>query len=283
MVQAVHFRSSRLVYDVELRAILLASDQKARQRFRIAPDRDERLWGIRISVTFAHDTLGRRAKATMEMKTVRTSYGYCLSSFILSSFILSSDIVSICFLVFFLLFLSGILSFDILSFDILSSDILSCDFVSSDILSCALSCVGATVVSPNVRTSAISCLFMRVSPMLFLKSFIIRVDEARRLNPYSAWPRLDQSLALTSQEECARSSSWQRRARQFLRRNQLSRWTIEQLIEKPELPNLPPPGPVISPSCAKVRIWNSSRTCPRKPLLIAFCVHSNNWASHAGL
>ena len=38
-------------------------------------------------------------------------------------------------------------------------------------------------------------------------------------------------------------------ARQFL-----------QLMEKPELPNAFPPGPVIRPSCTKVRIWYSSRT-----------------------
>jgi len=31
----------------------------------------------------------------------------------------------------------------------------------------------------------------------------------------------------------------------------LSRWTIEQLNEKPELLNLLPPGPVINPSWTK--------------------------------
>src|SRR6266849_4537832 len=35
---------------------------------------------------------------------------------------------------------------------------------------------------------------------------------------------------------------------------------IGQLIEKPELPNLAPPGPVTRPSRTNVRIWNSSRT-----------------------
>jgi hypothetical protein len=44
------------------------------------------------------------------------------------------------------------------------------------------------------------------------------------------------------------------------REPQLSRCTIGQLIEKPELPNLPPLGPVINPSCTNVRTWNSSRT-----------------------
>jgi len=38
------------------------------------------------------------------------------------------------------------------------------------------------------------------------------------------------------------------------REGQSRRWTIVQLIEKPELPNLPPPGPVIKPSCTNVRI-----------------------------
>jgi hypothetical protein len=38
------------------------------------------------------------------------------------------------------------------------------------------------------------------------------------------------------------------------RADQSSRWTMVQLIEKPELPNLPPPGPVIKPSWTNVRI-----------------------------
>ena len=42
-----------------------------------------------------------------------------------------------------------------------------------------------------------------------------------------------------------------------------------QLMVNPELPNLPPPGPVKRPSCTKVRIWNSSRNWPRYPLAIA--------------
>jgi len=38
------------------------------------------------------------------------------------------------------------------------------------------------------------------------------------------------------------------------REGQSSRWTIVQLMEKPELPNSPPPGPVIKPSWTNVRI-----------------------------
>jgi hypothetical protein len=34
--------------------------------------------------------------------------------------------------------------------------------------------------------------------------------------------------------------------------DQSSRWAIGQLIEKPLLPNLLPPGPVMRPSCTKV-------------------------------
>ena len=64
---------------------------------------------------------------------------------------------------------------------------------------------------------------------------------------------------------------------------QSRRWAIGQLIEKPELPNAAPPGPVSNPSCTKLRIWNSSRNWPRNPWSIALWVHSNNCASQFGL
>ena len=65
---------------------------------------------------------------------------------------------------------------------------------------------------------------------------------------------------------------------------QKRRRTIGQLMEKCEVVNGAPGGkPVSRPSCTRVRMVNSSLSCPRKPLLTASSVHVYNWASHAGL
>ena len=61
------------------------------------------------------------------------------------------------------------------------------------------------------------------------------------------------------------------------------RKTIGQFTTKPVEPYLAPPGPVIQPCSTRPRIWNSSDTLERMPLLMASFVHSPAFTSHNGL
>ena len=56
-------------------------------------------------------------------------------------------------------------------------------------------------------------------------------------------PLVNRVAGVTQKMPAARREAGQRAGN-----DQLSRCTIVQLMEKPELPNLPPPGPVIRPS-----------------------------------